>query len=77
MNQFLSKGRWKQMRGRIQKMWGKLTHNPYEEFLGEQEIVEGKIEEYYARKSGDSRGTFRPARTGNSYAGRRHGNLVA
>lgn len=49
-------------------MWGKLTHNPYEEFLGEQEIVKGKIEEYYARKSCDSRGTLRPARTGNSYA---------
>lgn len=69
MNQFLSQGRRKQIRGKIQKMWGKLTHNSYEEFLGEQEIMEGKIEEYYARKSCDSRGTPRPARAGNSYAG--------
>lgn len=51
MNQFLSKGRWKQIRGRIQKMWGRLTHNPYEEFRGEQEIMKGKIEEYDAHKS--------------------------
>ncbi|TAK34485.1 MAG: CsbD family protein [Lysobacteraceae bacterium] len=62
MNQFPSKGRWKQMRGRIHKTWGQLTHNPYEEFLGEQEIVEGKIEEFGARKSSDSRGRPRPAR---------------
>ena len=64
------------MRGRIHKIWGQLTHNPYEEFLGEQGIVEGKIEEYYSRKSSDSRGTPRPARAGNSDAGRRHGDLV-
>lgn len=60
MNQFASKGCWKQMRGRIHKMWGQLTHNPYQEFLGEQDIVEGKIEEFHARKSSGSRGTPRP-----------------
>jgi len=77
MDQFMSKGRWKQMRGKIHKIWGKLTHNPHEEFLGEQNIVEGKIEEYHARMSSDSRGELRPWRTGNSYGGRRHGDRIA
>ncbi len=76
MNQFMSKGRRQQMRGKFKKLWGRLTHNPYCEFLGEQDIIEGKLDEYYARRSGDSHGALRP-RTGKRYIGRRHDDLVA
>ncbi len=66
MNQFMAIERWKQMRGKIRKLWGKLTRNPHAEFLGEQDRMEGKIEEYYARRNGDSRSTFRQVHTGGA-----------
>jgi uncharacterized protein YjbJ (UPF0337 family) len=77
MHQIMSKGRWKQMRGRIHKVWGKLTRNPCAEFLGEQDIMEGKLEEYYASRNGDIRGAHQSARPDYRYAGRGHGDLVA
>ena len=55
MSRFLCKARRKQMRGSIRKLWGKLIHDPYEEFFGEQIMMEGKLEEYYAGRSSGSR----------------------
>jgi uncharacterized protein YjbJ (UPF0337 family) len=71
----MATGRWKQTRGKIRKMWGKLTRNPCEEFFGEQDIIEGKLEEFHARTSG-SRGPLWPARSGFGYAARQR-DLVA
>ena len=76
MNQLISKGRWKQMRGSIHKMWGKLTHYPGAEFLGEQNIMEGKLEEYYAGRCSDFRDARRPVRSDEKLHTRqaRHGS---
>lgn len=43
------KGRWKQVRGRCRKAWGRLMRDPFEEFRGERDIVDGKLEEHYSR----------------------------
>lgn len=56
----MSAGRWKQIRGRVQKAWGRLKHDPCEEFLGEWDIMEGKIEEYKASKDRDAHQARRP-----------------
>jgi hypothetical protein len=53
MHRFISKGRWKQIRGRIQRAWGKWTRNPCAEFFGEREIMEGKIADFQARRTAD------------------------
>ena len=41
------KGRWKQMKGEIQKQWGKLTDDELAEIEGNQEKLIGKIQEKY------------------------------
>ena len=48
-------GRWKQFGGRFCRLWGRLTRNPAREFRGEQMIIAGKLESYYAGARGDRR----------------------
>ena len=42
------KGCCKQVGGRVCKLWGRITRNAAREFRGDQFIIEGKLEEYYA-----------------------------
>ncbi len=53
--QALWQGRCKQFGGRFCRLWGRLTRNPAREFRGEQMIIAGKLESYYAGASGDRR----------------------
>ena len=48
-------GRCKQFGGRFRRLWGRLTRNPGHEFRGEQMIIAGKLERYYAGARGDRR----------------------
>lgn len=41
------KGRWKQIKGEIQKQWGKLTDDELDEIEGNREKLIGKIREKY------------------------------
>jgi uncharacterized protein YjbJ (UPF0337 family) len=41
------KGRWKQMKGEIQKQWGKLTDDELAEMEGNKDKLIGKIQEKY------------------------------
>lgn len=41
------KGRWKQIKGEIQKQWGKLTDDELDEIEGNREKLIGKIQEKY------------------------------
>lgn len=41
------KGRWKQMKGHIQKQWGKLTDDEIDEIEGNKDILIGKLQEKY------------------------------
>jgi len=42
-------GRWKQIRGRIKQVWGKMTYDVFLVFSGEQDTINGRIQERAAR----------------------------
>jgi uncharacterized protein YjbJ (UPF0337 family) len=65
MDRSILKGRWKQWRGRCRKAWGKATGNLFEEFLGERDMIDGKIEEHYARSASLRRGEQRVPTSGD------------
>jgi uncharacterized protein YjbJ (UPF0337 family) len=45
MNQNVSEGKWKQMRGQAKVWWGKLTHNDREQVSGKVEKMVGTLQE--------------------------------
>ena len=47
MNKDVLKGNWKQMKGEAQKQWGKLTDDDLDRIDGDQEKLEGKLQEAY------------------------------
>lgn len=47
MNQDILKGKWKQLKGNMRKMWGKLTDDDIEQINGNYELLVGKIQERY------------------------------
>jgi len=40
-------GNWKQVRGKIQEKWGKLTNDDLDVIEGKRDQLEGKIQERY------------------------------
>jgi len=40
-------GNWKQVKGKIQEQWGKLTDDDLDQISGRREQLEGKIQERY------------------------------
>lgn len=47
MNEDILKGKWKQMTGKIQEKWGKLTNDDLDVAEGNTEYLVGKIQERY------------------------------
>jgi uncharacterized protein YjbJ (UPF0337 family) len=47
MDNNVFKGKWKQMRGEVQKQWGKLTNDDLDVIDGEREKLIGKLQERY------------------------------
>lgn len=47
MNKDTIGGKWKQLRGRIQTQWGKLTNDDLDVVEGNGEYLAGKIQERY------------------------------
>jgi uncharacterized protein YjbJ (UPF0337 family) len=47
MNTDILKGNWKQLRGEIQKQWGKLTNDDMDVVEGEYDKLVGRIQERY------------------------------
>jgi uncharacterized protein YjbJ (UPF0337 family) len=47
MDNNVFKGKWKQMKGEVQKQWGKLTDDDLDVIDGEREKLVGKIQERY------------------------------
>lgn len=47
MNADQMKGQWNQLKGNIQKQWGKLTSDEIDQIEGDREILIGKIQEHY------------------------------
>lgn len=47
MNWDQVQGKWKQVKGEVQKQWGKLTDDDYNVIQGNREKMVGKIQERY------------------------------
>lgn len=47
MNEDILKGKWKQLKGNMRKMWGKLTDDDVDQINGSYETLVGKIQERY------------------------------
>lgn len=50
MNEDTLKGKWKQMKGDIQKKWGKLTNDDLDRIEGSREKMIGTLQERYGYK---------------------------
>ncbi|MCA0404449.1 MAG: CsbD family protein [Proteobacteria bacterium] len=47
MNKEIFSGKWDQVKGKIKQQWGKLTDNDLTEIEGDNELLFGKLKEYY------------------------------
>lgn len=47
MNKDIMKGKWEQLKGGVQKKWGKLTDDDLDVIEGDAKILVGKIQERY------------------------------
>lgn len=47
MNTDIIKGQWKQIKGEVQKQWGKLTNDEIDMINGDLEKLEGRLQEKY------------------------------
>lgn len=47
MNSDILKGNWKQLKGEMQKQWGKLSDDEVDQIEGERAKLEGKLQEKY------------------------------
>jgi len=47
MNTDIIEGKWKQVSGRVQEQWGKLTNDDVQQIDGKAERLEGKLQETY------------------------------
>jgi uncharacterized protein YjbJ (UPF0337 family) len=49
MNTDILKGQWTQLKGELQKQWGKLTSDDLDQIQGNYQILVGKLQERYGR----------------------------
>jgi uncharacterized protein YjbJ (UPF0337 family) len=49
MNEDIIAGNWKQLRGKVQQKWGKLTNDELDVIAGKKEELVGKIQEHYGQ----------------------------
>jgi len=49
------KGKWKQLKGEVQKQWGDLTNDDLDVINGERTKLEGKLQEKYGLKKEEVR----------------------
>jgi uncharacterized protein YjbJ (UPF0337 family) len=47
MNRNILEGNWKQLKGNVQKQWGKLTDDDLDVIEGQRTMLAGKIQERY------------------------------
>ena len=55
MNEEILEGKWKQIKGAVQKEWGELTDNDMDKAKGELTRLEGVIEEKYGHAKDEIR----------------------
>jgi uncharacterized protein YjbJ (UPF0337 family) len=49
MNKDILKGNWKQLKGEVQKQWGKLTDDEVEQAEGDVTKLAGLLQEHYGK----------------------------
>ncbi len=49
MNKDIIAGNWKQLSGKVQQRWGKLTNDELDVIAGKKEVLVGKIQEHYGQ----------------------------
>lgn len=47
MNKDIIAGNWKQLKGKAQRQWGKLTDDVFDVAEGNREYLSGKLQEHY------------------------------
>lgn len=47
MNEDTLKGKWEQVKGNVQKQWGKLTDDDLDVIKGNSKVLVGKLQEKY------------------------------
>ena len=47
MNSDILEGKWKQLKGKVQQQWGKLTNDELDQIAGKREQLVGLIQEKY------------------------------
>ncbi|KTD19099.1 CsbD family protein [Legionella jordanis] len=47
MNSLIFRGKWEEIKGHLQKQWGKLTDNEWQEIEGTQHVIYGKLQQHY------------------------------
>jgi uncharacterized protein YjbJ (UPF0337 family) len=50
MNKDIAEGKWKQIRGEIQRRWGKLTNSDLDQINGSHDKLVGKIQQMYGQQ---------------------------
>ena len=50
MNQHELKGNWKQLKGKVQRRWGRLTDNDLDIIDGNRKVLVGRIQERYGEE---------------------------
>jgi uncharacterized protein YjbJ (UPF0337 family) len=68
MNQDISKGNFKQIKGKIKEQWGKLTDDEIDEMEGKAEILAGKLQERYGWERSEAERQAREFRTKNNWS---------
>jgi uncharacterized protein YjbJ (UPF0337 family) len=58
INSEVLKGKWKEIKGEIQKAWGKLTHDELEQTKGDLKAVQGLIEQKYGKAKDEQEKTL-------------------
>ena len=54
MNDDRIEGNWKELKGKVQKNWGKLTNDEVEEMKGNRTELIGKIQKAYGKSKEDA-----------------------
>lgn len=59
MNKDIIEGKWKQIKGSIQKKWGKITDDELDEIDGDREKLLGRLQENYGMVREDAEGMLK------------------
>lgn len=68
MNENISKGNFRQLRGKIKEQWGKLTDDEIDEMEGKADILAGKLQERYGWEREEAERQAREFRTKNNWS---------